>query len=161
MHTHIKQFQKKQKMFSILIYALSSFYFILSNLPAAGNMAIGFAKSLPIVQTLPALTQIEKKFQTVVLPSASLRAAISGGLSLLAYPFIMTINEIVQFFIYWLALFGFSYLSLSQHPEVLQIFVNYVAQAVQVLKAAAPDQFQKMLSLTNTHTDSKSETLTE
>ena len=135
-------------MFSILIYAIASFYFIVSNLPAAANVALNFAKSVPIVQSTPLLLQVEKNLQTVILPSATMRATVSGVLSLLVYPLVMTVNEVVQFFVYWLALFGFCYLSLSQNPEMLQKVCGYASQAIQVLKAAAPEQFQSMLALT-------------
>lgn len=136
-------------MFSILLYAVASFYYILSNLPTVANSALSFAKSVPLIQAQPALLQLEKKIQTTILPSASMRAAVSGGLSLLTYPLVMSINEVIQFFVYWLALFGFAYLSLSQHPEVLQNVSVIIGQAVQVLKAAAPDQFKNFLALTD------------
>ncbi len=134
-------------MFSILLYAIASFYYVLNNFPSAANMAIGFAKTVPLIQASPVIPQLEKQLQTVVLPSTSLQIAVSGALSLLAYPFVMLINEVVQFFIYWLALFGFLYLSISQKPEWLQAVCGYVTQAIQMLKAAAPERFQSMLAL--------------
>ena len=134
-------------MFSIVAYACASFYFIFSNFSAATLLALNLAKSVPVVESSPLLIQVEKNVKDVILVSSAKRAAASGVLSLLVYPLAICINEIVQFFMYWLALFAFAYLSLSQSPEAHKKLYEYCAQAFQMLKAAAPESFQNMLAL--------------
>lgn len=134
-------------MFSIIAYACASFYFILSNFSNATNLALNLVKSIPIVQSTPLLMQVENTIQDVILKSPVKRAAASGALSLLVYPTVVCINEIVQCFIDWLAFFGFFYLSLSQSPQAHKRLFELLTQALQTLKEAAPESFQTMLAI--------------
>lgn len=134
-------------MMDFIFYAVASFYFILSNLDVASQRALSAIAQIPFLQSNNAVKQIDSAVNTVVLPNSALRIVAATTLSLLTYPLVCLTNYVLQLFVYWLALFGFIYLSLSKNDNAYQFVVEKISQISAQLKLHAPLQFQKLLAL--------------
>lgn len=132
-------------MIDFILYAAASVYFIWSTLESASLGVLAAAARVPLLQSTSLFKSLDTAVRTVVLPSSVLRVASASVLSLLTYPVVSFLNAVVQAFVYWLALVGFAYLSVSQNEKAFQILCDQCTRVFAALKLHAPQQFEKLV----------------
>lgn len=134
---------------SILLYATVSFYYIWCNIEKASTEALNKLALVPAIESSEIFRSVDAQVRTVVLPSASFKALSTFVASLLTYPLVALSNSILQSLVYFLALLGLSYLSLSQSAQSLEFVSAHYAKFVQTLRTNAPQQFSRLLAKEN------------